>query len=91
MTETRDCWGVPTDKNGDIDQEWIDSLYHRLFFRLEEDIAALERVANAGPDPVQELRNKINLLEQVLKLRRLMREAWPKRQKPRSTRRRNGR
>lgn len=91
MTPERNRWGVPTDNHGDIDNDWIDSLHQRLFACLEQDIAAFERIANVRPDPVHEVREKINLLEQMLKVRRLMRETWPKRQKPRSTRRRNGR
>lgn len=88
---TPDRWGVPTNARGDIDPEWIDGLHQRLFHRLEQDIAALEHIGDARPDPLAEIREKVSLLEQMLKVRRLMGEAWPKRQKPRSKRRRKGR
>jgi hypothetical protein len=91
MTPKRNRWGVPTDGHGDIDNDWIDSLHQRLFAHLEQDIAVLDSIGTAKPDPVEQLRNKINLLEQMLKVRRLMREVWPKRLKPRCRRRRNGR
>ncbi len=87
MTSAQQRWGVPTDPDGDIDPEWIDSLHYRLFACLEKDIIAFERVGTVKPDPLYEIRDKIKLLEQMLKVRRLMREAWPKRQTARGKRR----
>ena len=58
------------DKNGDLDMAFVDSLNFRLIQLIEHDIGMLE--APAGANLYADFREKLDLLEKVLKVRRLM-------------------
>lgn len=59
---------------GEVDDDWFDDVHRRMFLYLERQLAALERAENALPDPAKEMRKNLDLLERVLKVRKLMQE-----------------
>ena len=72
---------------GEVNDEWFADVHRRMFLYIERQLAALERAENALPDPLKEMRDNLDLLEQVLKVRKLTREAQPRRQSLRKKRR----
>jgi len=86
-TDPAQATDVPVDQFGNIDPEWIDSLHRRLFACVEQGITAAERAQRvAAPDPVKQIREKVELLTKVFALRRAMREerhSWRKKRKRR--------
>lgn len=69
-------------KLGDVDDAYIDDLHLRLFHVLEHNIAALE-TAGRG-DPYVEIGKKLDIMEKMLKVRRLMHQ--PRRAKKKKRR-----
>jgi hypothetical protein len=88
MTPAKRCDAdMPEFKLGDFNDNWIGALHLRMFHYIEEEFSALEGSQKREPDPVEAMGKTLNLLERVLKLRRLVQQTRPKRMPLRAKRR----
>ena len=60
------------DQRGNLNSEFIDNLHFRLALIQEQQIAALERVADERPDPIAQALRKVELYRKIVDLRLAM-------------------
>jgi|GEM_PF-6928040 len=71
---------------GEFNEGWAKNAHLRMFRFYDKQLKGLEHIQR---NPVEKIHETLNLLEHLLKVRQLMRQAYPKRQKvARSKRRR---